>query len=359
MLETEGYVDASGLIQIMPENLPEGALVAYPDEASGRRALDQGEIAALHLIPADYVATGALVTIRPDLNRVAARSSAGWMDIALLLNLVGGNRELAGQVWQPMDLQHVNAAQTEQGAEMDDDNVFALLLTRYLPGVIMLLLYGMIALGGGMLMGSVSDEKKNRVMEIMLLAVNARQMVSGKVVALGLAGLLQAVGWVCVSYLLFQLAGVGGSLPEGLKLPGSLLLWSVVFFLLGYGIYACLMAGAGALLPNVKESPMVSLFFYAPAFVGFEISLFSTGNPHGLLPTIASLFPLTAPFSMINRLAVGGVPLWQVLLSVGLMVITIPLIVQAVARMFRTQVLLSSQPFTIKRYLRVLVGRGA
>jgi ABC-2 type transport system permease protein len=104
---------------------------------------------------------------------------------------------------------------------------------------------------------------------------------------------------------------------------------------------------------------MVSLIFFAPAFVGFEISLFSTGNPHGLLPTVASLFPLTAPFSMVNRLVVGGVPLWQVLLSVGLMLLTIPVIVRAVARMFRTQVLLASQPFTMKRYVRVFLGRGA
>jgi ABC-2 type transport system permease protein len=68
-----------------------------------------------------------------------------------------------------------------------------------------------------------------------------------------------------------------------------------------------------------------------------------------------SLFPLTSPIVMMMRLTIGGVPLWQVLLAVGLLILTAVLVVRAVARMFRAQVLLSGQPFSAKRYARELL----
>ncbi len=355
--EVQGYVDHSGLIRTIPEEIPAGMLVAFADEARARQALADGEIAALHVIPVDYVATGELVTVRPDVNPLAPGQPPGWIDWVLLVNLVSGDTALADQIWNPMDLQQVRAPLAADAPPADEDDLFYLLMTRWLPSLIMLLLYGVIALAAGMLLASVSDEKKNRVMEILLVSVTTRQMLAGKIIALGIAGLLQAMVWGGLGYLLLGVVGTGARLPSGIELPPSLFVWGVVFLLLGYAVYASLMAGAGALIPNVKESPFVTLLFYVPAFIGFEISLFSLENAHGFLSTAASLFPLTAPFSMMHRLVVGGVPPWQLFLSVGLMLVTIPLIVHAVSRMFRGQVLLSGQPFTVQRYFRVLLGR--
>ncbi len=353
--ETQGYVDHSGLIQMIPENVPAGTLIAYGDETSARQALEDGTISAYHIIPADYVTTGELVTVRPDPNPLSGTRSPDWMQWVLLANLVGGDSAMAGQVWNPMDLVQVSAEPSEGSASTDDESLSEKVLTRWLPAVIMLVLYGVIALMSGTLMSSVSEEKKNRVIEVLLVSVNPRQMLSGKITAQGIAGLLQAGAWMAIGYVLFGLVGAGGDRLAGLELSPALLFWGVVFFLLGYGVYASLMAGAGALMPNVKESPMASLMFYAPAIIGFEISLFSQDNPHGVLPTVTSLFPLTSPFSMMHRLVAGGVPLWQVLLSVGLLLITIPLVVRAVARMFRAQNLLSGQPYSARRYFRMLL----
>jgi ABC-type Na+ efflux pump permease subunit len=70
------------------------------------------------------------------------------------------------------------------------------------------------------------------------------------------------------------------------------------------------------------------------------------------------MFPFTAPMIMVKRLIVGGVPTWQPWASAGIMALTIPLIVRAVARMFHAQYLLSGQDFSMRRYLRVLLGRS-
>jgi ABC-2 type transport system permease protein len=381
--EVQGYVDRSGLIRIPPHQLPApgtmdvrprpgggGTLVPYLDEAAARQALADGEIAAFYVIPADYVDSGKLICIRPDYSPFAPHDPSAQVNWVLLANLLGGDTELAAQVWNPMELQ-VSAWAPALSPEGQPDGARPKLphpqtptpteegdgIARLIPMMIALLLYGVIVMASGLLMQSVSNEKKNRVIEILLLSISPRQMLTGKILALGIAGLLQAVVWGGMGYLFFALAGRTLNLPAGIELSPSLLIWGVVFFLLGYALYASLMAGAGALVPDVKKAPQVSFMFYLPALVGFEIGLFTVENPHGPLATGASLFPLTAPFTMMNRLVIGGVPLWQPLLAAGLMAATIPLFVGAVARIFRAQNLLSGQPFTFKRYWRALLGR--
>jgi ABC-2 type transport system permease protein len=183
-------------------------------------------------------------------------------------------------------------------------------------------------------------------------------LLTGKLVAMGVAGLFQAGVWVLLGGLLYRLLGAPTGLPPGLSLTPSVLAWSVAFSLLGYAVYAALFAGAGALVPDWRKSPQASLVLSLPAIIGFQIGIFTVDNPHGALAIAASLFPLTAPMIVVKRLVVGGVPPWQLWLSAGGMVLSIPLLVRAVARVFRAQHLLSGQPFSAKRYLRVLLGRG-
>jgi ABC-2 type transport system permease protein len=89
----------------------------------------------------------------------------------------------------------------------------------------------------------------------------------------------------------------------------------------------------------------------------FVVSLIE--DTHGALATGFSLFPLTAPVAMVTRLAVGGVPLWQPVLSAALLLITAILTVRAVGAMFHAQTLLSGQSLSIRAYYRALLGRGA
>jgi ABC-2 type transport system permease protein len=160
-----------------------------------------------------------------------------------------------------------------------------------------------------------------------------------------------------MGYLFFALGGETFRLPGSITLSPSILAWFMVFALLGYAVYASLYAGAGALLPDWRQSRQATLLIALPAFIGFEIGLLTTDNPHGALALGASFFPLTAPFVMVKRLVVGGLPWWQPMVAAALMVLSIPLIVRAVARMFHAQNLLSGQPFSIRRYFRVLLGR--
>jgi ABC-2 type transport system permease protein len=239
------------------------------------------------------------------------------------------------------------------GALLLDEAVVA----RLVPMLVMLLLYGTILMSSGLMLRSVSEEKKNRVIEVLLLSVHPRQMLAGKTIALGLAGLIQAGAWVAIGGLFAFLAGGLPRFPGGVTLSPALLAWFLAFALLGYALYASLYAGAGALLPDWRKSRQATLLIALPALIGFQIGLMTTDHPHGPLAVAASLFPLTAPFVMVKRLVVAGLPRWQPPLSAGLMVLSIPLVVRAVARIFHAQNLLSGQPFSVARYLRALLGR--
>jgi ABC-2 type transport system permease protein len=81
-------------------------------------------------------------------------------------------------------------------------------------------------------------------------------------------------------------------------------------------------------------------------------------QPNATLPLILSLIPFTGPTTMMTRLAAGSVPLWQLLLSAGLLLGTVILTIRAVSRMFRAQTLLTGKKFSLGLYLRILLGKG-
>ena len=351
-LQVEGYVDHSGLIETI-ENAPDsiGILEAYPNEASARQALSNGEIAAYYVIPADYVESGDLIYINPEYNWTSSWGQAWVMRQALTANILGNEPERIKRFWNVMDME-VKALAPSQKRDIDNPMTFAV------PYAIMMIFYIVILMSSSLLLNSVTVEKQNRVMEILMLSVNPRQLLAGKIVGLGITGLLQTVIWFGTGFTLLHLGGRTFDLPAGFELPPSILAWGIVFFLLGYAVYASLMATLGALVPNLKEGSQSTILVIWPTLIPMFLLAILVEQPHGALATGLSLFPLTAPMTMMLRLAVGGVAWWQPPLAAGLLLITVYFILRAVARVFRAQHLLSGQTFSAKRYFGALLGRA-
>jgi len=166
---------------------------------------------------------------------------------------------------------------------------------------------------------------------------------------------LQAAVWFGTAYFLL---GAGGriGLPPGLEVPASVVPWGIVLFILSYAVYASQMAGLGALVPNAREASQSIFLVIWPILISFVTIPMLIEDPHGPLATGVSLFPLTAPFSMMARLVVGGVPWWQPWLAAALMVITAAFTIRMVARLFRAQTLLAGQPLSAGRYFRAMFG---
>jgi ABC-2 type transport system permease protein len=364
-LAVEGYVDQSGLIDTVPESIPPGHLLAYADEEQAKQALTTGEIAAYYVIPKDYVARGELFYVYPDTTSLTSDGQEWLILRTLLTNLLGGNDELAEWVWNPMDLESINLTpETQPGAEEGFSQPGSASepspLEPYLPAAMVLLLFMSLMINANLLSESVSTEKENQTIEILMLSITPHQMLAGKIIGLGIAGLLQTIAWIGTVFFLINTGGQTLNLPPGFTIPASILAWALVFFLLGFAMYASLLAGVGALASKLKEASQASFLVLAPLLVGYVVGLLAplAEASRGALPVALSLFPLTAPVVMIMRLTDGSVPLWQLLLSAGLMVVATYLIVRAVAAMFRAQHLLSGQPFSVRRYFGALLGRA-
>jgi ABC-2 type transport system permease protein len=188
--------------------------------------------------------------------------------------------------------------------------------------------------------------------------VKPRQLLTGKIIGLGIAGLVQAVIWLGTSYVLLRLSGRTFQLPSEINISISFLTWGIVFFLLGYAVYASLMAGLGALVPNLREASQATIVIMIPMMIPMMLSntVFAQA-PNGVLAVVLSLFPLSAPIAMLARLSMGGVAWWQPIAAAVLLALTALVILRAVARMFRAQSLLAGQGFKLNLYFRALLGR--
>jgi len=360
--EIEGYVDLVGLISAIPEDLPQDIFVAYPSEDTAAQALNKGEIYAYYIIPEDYLEQGTVIYVNTGANFDNQEWMMRW---TLLVEMLGGDLEFASLVLNPVDLtvERLGVETTpdrysEEDCSRPGPACRSNPLIEMLPMMMVVMFFMFIIMNSGMLLSSVSGEKQNRTMEILMLSITPQQMLSGKMLGLGTAGFLQSATWVGALWAMLRIGGGVFSLPPEFHLPAWLIVAWLLYFLLGYALYASLMAGIGALVPDIKAGSQASGVVMIPLILGYMLSVmpFSVEAPNGVLVTTISLFPLTSPVAMVMRLTVTAVPLWQLALSLGLLVITVILVIRAVGKIFRTQMILSGQPFTVRRYLRALMA---
>lgn len=349
----EGYVDLSGIITEMPPSVPPGTFVSYPNEASARAALEAGEISAFYLVSQDYITSGSIIYVRPDFNPLSTSGDqSGMFNWVLDVNLAGGDMLFTSLLNGPLEVERISLAPVED--VLDEDNPLA----YWTPYAITLLFYFLILTSASLLLGSISKEKENRIMEVLLTSVTPRQLLAGKIIALGLIGLGQTILWLLTTYFLLGRSASTFQLASQINLPPSLIAWGIVFFLLGFAVYASLMAGLGAMAPNLREASQATIIIILPLMIPlFFSSTVFIQDPHGALATGLSLFPLTAPVAMMARLPSGGVPWWQVWLAALLVAATAVFVVRAVAGIFRAQTLLTGQGFNAKMYFRALLGK--
>lgn len=293
----EGYVDESGVIKTIPDWLDQSTLIAYPDRAAAVKALAAGQITGYYVVLQDYVQSGNVLYVRNDYNPLTGLTQSQTFDIFLRYNLLNGDQALLSRINNPLNLQTTSLEPVPQREQSNP-------LTFFLPYIVTMLFYIVILTAASLMLNSVTTEKQNRVIEILMVSITPNQMLIGKIVALGLVGLLQTVVWMGAGYGILLLGKTSFNLSAAFQLPISILLWGVVFFILGYAIYASLMAGVGALVPNLREASQATTVMIIPLIIPLLLLSALISDPNGAVSTILSLFPLTAPVSMMTCLSV-------------------------------------------------------
>jgi len=349
-VRVDGFVDHSGLVEEIPEALSE-TLLAFATEAEAQEAMADGDIQSWMVIEADYLESGLVKQYNAPDDLLGSLDGREKIDDLMAFNLLEGDMGVYERMDAPMVLEEEILAETPQ---RDPDSA----MTFFLPYVITFFFYFEIFGSASTLLRSMTKEKENYVLEELLSSLRPVELIAGKVAAGGVAGLLQTVVWFVSSIALLRMSGRQFGLSEEFMLPTSVLLWGIVFFLLGYAIYASLMAGIGAVVPNIKETTQYSLLISTPLIACMMTFMFVIGKPHSVLAVVMSLFPFTAPVMMMTRLAATTVPLWQLLLAIALMALTVVWIVNSVSRLFHARFMLADESLKIKHFVKAFIGKA-
>ncbi len=210
------------------------------------------------------------------------------------------------------------------------------------------LLYFVLIFFANLIVTGVIEEKSSRVVELLLPAVPARQLMGGKVLGLGTVGTLQATAMVVPALLVLWALG-GDDLPPRL---GSSAVAVLVAFVLGYGLYAGLTAGLSALVSRVEDSQAALFPLYALLIAAFATTFPILNYPDTTLAEVATYVPFTAPFVVPIRIALVDLPLWEAAIAAVLVVVTAVLLTRFAARLYEGSILHAGGRVSLRRAWR-------
>lgn len=322
----------------------------FPGQTEALTALAGGDVQQVIVVPPDYEQSGRARRYVAGSNifgeGAEERQITRWMSRGLIGTQVDSLR--AERIIRPN--QHMEAFSLGDEGKVEKRDSRREIMEFLLPFLMAFLLGMSIITGGQYLLQGVSEEKESRILESMLTTVTPGDLIFGKLVGLGGAGLTLVLTW----------AGVGAAVSSpalaasGLSVSPGLIALMVLYFLLGYLFYGSVMTGIGALTSNLREAQQLSIIFTMLNFVPFYVLPALMGkNPSGFAIGL-SLFPPTAPTAMMLRLASGVqvVPMWQVLLSLVLLLATAALTLAIAARIFRIGLLMYGKAPNLPEIMR-------
>lgn len=226
--------------------------------------------------------------------------------------------------------------------------------------VMIMALYMVILLYGQMVTTSVATEKSSRAMELLITSARPTSMMFGKVLASCLAGLTQLALIFGTAVLFFEINksywGENRLILSLFAIPPELLGYMLVFFVLGFLIYAFLFGAIGSTatkLEDINTSTMPLMFLFIFAFLAVMLSM-SSGAVDGLLMRICSFVPFTSPMAMFTRIAMSSVPAYEILISIAILVLTTVGVGVLSAKIYRAGVLMYGTPPKLGTILRAI-----
>jgi ABC-2 type transport system permease protein len=339
---------ATGQIVIVNESsvpltdIAEGPIrLTVLNAAEASSSLEAGTISDYYVVPADLTETGVVHHIQAGdlgIGQLSTLENQGQLVSYIirdaLLRQAGVDAQTAARILQGVTVTTVSTG----GEEVSGLDIAAGIAV---PIVFVGLFMVSIFITSGYLLQSVTEEKENRVVEIVLSSVPSMPLMAGKIIGLGGAGLTQVAIWIATALLALPL--LSSQIPDisGVEIEPALLGLALVYFVLGYLAYGAIFAAIGALAPGNREASQYSGFLGFFAAIPFILlSVFIT-DPDSLLVLALALFPLTSPTAMLLILGISDSIPWQLvgasLVSLALFAV---LAAWVSARIFRATVLL-------------------
>jgi ABC-2 type transport system permease protein len=255
------------------------------------------------------------------------------------------------------DIAFSTATLTEEGTEGGSTFIFTAIAYA-----VALIIYMAVFLYGQYVMQGVIEEKSNRVVEVVVSSVRPFQLLMGKVLGIGAMGLVQMVLWSTLAFAGLTSAGTIAALffdPSSFNLsesasqaeiaeaaglafpeiPVSLFVWFILFFVGGYLLYASVFAAVGSAVEQQQDAQSLLFVVLVPLLIPLMMMGVLLSSPNSTLSVVLSLIPFFTPILMPMRVALVDVPIWELGLSVVLLVLTFVATIWLAGRIYRVGIL--------------------
>ncbi len=348
-----GYVDRWGKL---PTQSPAGSrMIPYSSEEAARSALLDEDIEAYFVIPADYVETGLVQEYSTSESSIFnANAESAVLKILLVQALVEGHvpESVADRLQSPLRIERARLT-AEGDAALKERDTFSRFLVPYIFGLMLLM---SIFMTSGLLVQAIAEEKQSRTVEILLSSVSAFTLITGKVLGLGAAGLLQIIIWLLTARVLI-FAGeslVPLPLDDAIVIEPAVMVVILLFFILGYLFFATLLAAIGAMATTPHEGGQMSAIVIVPGVVPYMLLAVIINEPDGHIARILTFIPITAPITAMLRLSASTIPWADFGVSLLILVFSIGGGLYLSARVFRAFLLLYGRRPGLREIWRAL-----
>jgi len=325
------------------EKYPIIKFTQYSDVASAKQDLGSGTLSGYLIIPEDYIKTGIVESyVIGKLTDIPKKELSELMVNNLLKDKV--DEETLQRVKDPITFKQFSVETTGEVSEKGLSDLLEDFALPYLTGILLLI---SIFTSSGYLLQSVAEEKESRIIEILLSSVTPIEMLTGKIVGLGSVGLLQIAIWLSVGFagLIYVFA---------LSINPFLLILSLAYFILGFLLFASMMGAVGAISGSMRESQQLIPIFTFPAIAPIFFMQVLITEPEGTLSMFFSMFPLTSPVAMLIRMSVSDVPLYQIAVSLIILMVSVYFVIIISARLFRVGLLMYGKRPAIGEIIRYM-----
>lgn len=328
----------------MIKNLYPAQWTAFEDEASLKDAVESEELEAGFIIksPMEIIYVVKNLSMYDDLSYIFSQTLTECYKQQYMLD-----KGLTAEEIAEAESFYVNVTEEVLGKDSGENYWYTY--------VLVFVVYFLIIFYGQMIATSVTTEKSNRAIEILVTSVNSNSLICGKVLAGAIAGVLQAgiiLGSGFVSYSFVKDAW-GGMLDFLFNIPANVLIVYAVFAVLSYLLYAFIFGMLGALVSKTEDiskssSPVMMIYI-----ASFMIAIFGmTSDSDNIVMKVASFIPFTSGNAMFVRVAMGSVEIWEIVISVAVLVITCVIAGVLAAKIFRFGTLHYGNPIKFKAALK-------
>lgn len=325
-------------------------------EEEAEKAVESGDYKALLLLSFNEEnlpqATYKAMTVSDLTLATAIQNALQQLKTGLAANQMNLSQEQLDKLYEPVPFLQVAL---EENAKTEEE----LNQARGLVYVLLFVIYFAVVLYANMIAMEVATEKSSRVMEILISSVSPIKQMFAKILGIGLLSLTQLVVLLGVGYFFVKMNL--NSMEGGFftffgfgEVPLSTIMYAVIFFLLGYFLYATLAAFLGSLVSRIEDVQQMITPMTLLVVAGFMIAMFGLGEPDAAFVTITSYIPFFTPMLMFMRVGMLNLPIWEPMIGIAILLISIILLAIFGARVYKGGVLMYGKSNSFKDIKKAL-----